>query len=118
MKEYSDYCDTEMSERGYSIKTAERKIMDLTASIEDAVAQIESFKDEIATLGSEAAGKEGQLATATEERKAEKTEFEASEKELMTSLDQLTRAVTIIKREMSFVQVKGVKGSKKRPTQE
>jgi chromosome segregation ATPase len=110
MKEYSDYCDTEASERGYSIKTAERKILDLTASIEDAEAQIVSYKDEIATLGSEAAAKEAQLAGASTERKAEKAEFEASEKELMTSLDQLTRAVTIIKREMSFVQVKGAKG--------
>jgi len=118
MKEYSDYCDTEMSEKGYAIKTAGRKILDLEAGITDAEAQIVSYKDEIATLGSESAAKEAQLATASAERKSEKAEFEASEKELMTSLDQLTRAVTIIKREMSFVQVKGVKGSKKRPTQD
>jgi len=116
MKQYSDYCDTESSERGYSIKTAGRKILDLTASIEDAEAQIVSFKDEIATLGSEAAAKESQLAGASSERKAEAAEFKASEKELMGSLDQLTRAVTIIKREMSFVQVKGAKGkATKRP---
>jgi chromosome segregation ATPase len=119
MAEYTTYCDNEASERGYAIETAGRKIMDLTAAIEDGEAKIVSFKDEIATLGSEAAAKEGQLAEATAERKAEKAEFEASEKELVGSLDQLTRAVTIIKREMSFVQMKGVKGKvAKRPTKD
>jgi hypothetical protein len=70
-------------------------------------------------LGSEAAAKEGQLATASAERKSEKAEFEASEKELLGSLDQLTRAVTIIKREMSFVQMKGARSKKaKKPTKD
>jgi len=110
MAEYTEYCDTQASEKGYAIKTADRKILDLTAAIQDGEAQIASFKDEIATLGSDSAAKESQLATATAERKAEKAEFEASEKELEVSLDQLTRAATIIKRELSFVQLKGAKG--------
>merc|ERR1719460_3198199 len=118
MSEYTEYCDNEMSAKGYAIETASRKIEDLTAAIEDGEAKIVSYKDEITTLASEEAAKNGQLATATAERKSDKAEFEASEKELLTSLDQLTRAVTIIKREMSFVQVKGAKGSKKRPTQD
>jgi len=110
MAEYTTYCDDELSDTGYAITTAERKILDLTAAIQDGEAQIASFKDEIATLGSESAGKESQLASASAERKSEKAEFEASEKELEVSLDQLTRAATIIKREMSFMQVKGAKG--------
>lgn len=112
MSEYTEYCDNEMSAKGYAIETASRKIEDLTAAIEDGEAKIVSYKDEITTLASEEAAKNGQLATATAERKSEKAEFEASEKELLTSLDQLTRAVTIIKREMSFVQMKGAKHKK------
>merc|ERR1712025_1247052 len=53
------------------------------------------------------AEKERKLIEVTDERKAKQTEFKATEKALVTSVDQLSRAMVIIKREMSaaFLQV-------------
>merc|ERR1719335_603991 len=103
MAEFSDFCDKESSELGYAIKTGTSKIEDLTAAIEKGTAKIPVYEDEIATLGTEVADKQKQLYEATEVRKKEKADFDAAEKELMVSIDQLDRAVTIIKREMSTI---------------
>jgi chromosome segregation ATPase len=115
MVEYAEFCDTESSEKGYAIKTAERKILDLTAVIQDGESQVLGLNDEVSTLGSEMAGKERKLLEATEQRKAKQTEFKATEKALVESVDQLSRAMVIIKREMSFLQ--GAKGAKVNPKQ-
>merc|ERR1719161_1458308 len=108
MAEYSEFCDDESSEKGYAIKTAIRKMDDLKAVIEDCSTKIPAYEDEVSTLGSEVAAKTKQLYEATEVRKGQKGDFEKVEKELMTSIDQLDRAVTIIKRETgagaSFIQ--------------
>jgi len=54
------------------------------------------------------------LYEATELRSKEKADFDADEKELVTAIDQLDRAVTIIKREMpSFAQMPAGARSKK-----
>merc|ERR1719428_2092848 len=106
MAEYSEFCDKESSEKGYAIKTALRKIDDLNAVIEDCSTKIPAYEDEVSTLGSEVAAKTKQLYEATELRKTQKADFIKVEGELMTSIDQLDRAVTIIKRETgaSFIQ--------------
>jgi len=107
MVEYSEYCDTESSDKAYAISTAEKKILDLTAVIQDGEAQILSLNDEVSTLGSDMAAKERKLLEVTDERKAKKAEFTATEKALVESVDQLSRAMVIIKREMAaaFLQV-------------
>merc|ERR1719321_57579 len=75
---------------------------------------IPKYEDEIATVGNEVAAKQKQLYEATELRKKEKADFKASEAELVTAVDQLDRAVTIIKREMpSFAQMPAGSKSKK-----
>merc|ERR1719265_908320 len=107
MEEYSTFCDDELSEKGYAIKDATRNIADLEATIQNGEAQVLSFQDEIATLGTEMAVQERNIVAVSSVRKIEKEEFDKVEKELMTSIDQLDRAVVIIKREMSFVQTKG-----------
>jgi len=107
MAEYTEFCDSESTTKGYAIKDAVRKIGDLTATITDCESKIPMYQDSIATLGSEVADKNKQLYEATEVRKKEKADFDSAEGELMTSIDQLSRAVTIIKREMAFTQVSG-----------
>jgi predicted nucleic acid-binding Zn-ribbon protein len=110
MKEYTDFCDKDSSEKGYAIETATRTLEDLAGTITDCESKIPALADTVAELGSEVASKQKQLYEATEVRKKEKADFDDAEKELMTSIDQLTRAVTIIKRETaagSFVQVSG-----------
>jgi len=106
MAAYAEFCDKESSDKGYAIKTASSKIEDLTAAIEKGTSMIPMYEDEIATLGADVASKQKQLYEATELRKKESADFKASEAELLTAVDQLDRAVNIIKREMpSFVQM-------------
>merc|ERR1719160_1234794 len=105
MVEYSEFCDTTSSDKAYAIKTAERKIADLNAAILNGEAQVAALQDEVSTLGSEMAEKERKLIEASGERKKDKDDFTATEKELVTAVDQLDRAVVIIKREMSFAQL-------------
>jgi len=104
MAEYSEFCDSEISEKTYSIKTGTRKLAELNAAILEGEAQVSSLDDSIATIGSQMAEKESQLTAATVERNKEKADFKATEAELVTSVDQLNRAITMIKRGTSFVQ--------------
>jgi len=114
MAEYTDFCDKESSDKGYAIKTATSKIEDLTALIQKCESKIPVYEDEIATLGTDVASKQKQLMEATALREKEKADFDETEKELMTAIDQLDRAVTIIKREMpSFMQLPEGARSKK-----
>merc|ERR1719171_3289407 len=52
------YCKDEMREKGYSIKTAARSIVDLNAKIQDSSATIEATGDEISKLGTQIADQE------------------------------------------------------------
>merc|ERR1719440_410871 len=93
MEEYTTFCDDELKDKGYAIETAGSEIEDLSATAEDASAQITELADEISTLGTTIAGKEKELYDATKIRKTQHGDFVASEKELLTSIDQLSRAV-------------------------
>jgi len=104
MAAYSQMCDDESKARTYAIETATQTIATLEAAIEDTNAQIEGLADDIAKLGSEIAGKDADLAKASGIRKTEKTDFEKDEGELVKSIDQLERAVVMIKRGTAFVQ--------------
>jgi hypothetical protein len=106
MQEYAAYCDDETDEKNYAIKTAVRNIADLNSVIDDATAQVRGLDDTIATLGREMAAKDDQIAKAKSVRKNEHTDFEATEKELMESIDQIEKAIILLKRETSFAQGK------------
>merc|ERR1719389_635889 len=104
MEEYTTFCDDELKDKAYAIETAGRSIEELTATAEDCTAQIAELSDEISTLGTTIAGKEKELYESTKVRKEEHESFVAAEKELLTSIDQLSRAVAVLKRGMSFAQ--------------
>merc|ERR1719248_313755 len=61
MEEYSTFCDDELKEKGYAIQTAEREILDLSATIESSKATIMEKEDEVSSLGTVIAGKEKEL---------------------------------------------------------
>lgn len=104
MAEYTKYCDEETSEKTYAMQTADRTMAALEATIEDVDAQVAGLGDEIKTLGTEISSKDSDLTAATMVRTKEKTDFSATEKELMESVDQLERAIVMIKRGTAFVQ--------------
>jgi len=107
MAEYTTYCDDEISAKGYAIKDATSKMADLNAVIDDATAQIKALEDEIATLGTEMAGKESEIAAAADVRKKERAGFEGVEKSMVSSIDQLEKAIVLVKRGAGFLQVSG-----------
>jgi len=104
MEEYTAFCDDELKDKGYAIETAARAIEDLTATVDSSTANIGELSDEIATLGTTNAAKSKELADATKVREAGNADFVAAEKELVKSIDELSRAATVLKRGMSFAQ--------------
>merc|ERR1719324_1543638 len=111
MEEYTAFCDDELKDKGYAIETAARAIEDLTATVDSSTANIGELSDEIATLGTTNAAKSKELADATKVRQGQIADFEAAEKELVKSIDELGRAATVLKRGMSFAQT--AQGQKK-----
>jgi len=109
MEEYTAFCDDELKEKAYAIETAGRSIDDLSATIEAADAQITGLDDEIPTLGSLISQKSSESMEASKERKSEHKDFVVAEKELIKSVDQLTRAGTLLKKGLSFAQIRGGK---------
>merc|ERR1719453_1891006 len=82
MAEYSEFCDSESDEKSYAIKTANRKIDDLLATISDCKAQLKGVEDEVAEIGTQMA-----------------------EKELVEAVDQLEKAIVLLKKGLSLTQV-------------
>merc|ERR1719183_2712069 len=104
MEEYSSFCDDELKDKGYAIETAGRSIADLSATIEDASAQVAELSDEISTLGTTIAAKNKELYDATKVREAQHADFQSAEKELLKTVDELSRAASVLKRGLSFAQ--------------
>merc|ERR1719299_221902 len=95
MEEYSAFCDSELQDKAYAIETAGKEIADLGATIADAQATGAEAADEIATLGSVIAAKNGEMYEATTVRKAGNADFVAAEKEMVGTVDQLSRAAAL-----------------------
>lgn len=72
--------------------------------MEEASGSISQLTANIESSAKTSASKSDELASATNVREEEHSDFEAAEKELVEANDSLTRAVTIVKREMSFAQ--------------
>merc|ERR1719235_2490904 len=104
MEEYTTFCDDELKAKGYAIETATREIAGFEASIADSTATDVAMSDEIATLGSVIAAKNKELYEATGVRKSENADFEAAEKELVKSVDEMGRAVTALEKGMALLQ--------------
>lgn len=106
-EEFFAWCDDATHQKEYEIKTATKQKGKLEAGIAEANSDIEDSNTQITHLSGEIASEEGKLKTATELRDREKEEFEASERELMSAVDMLNRAIGVLERESqgaSFVQ--------------
>jgi chromosome segregation ATPase len=106
MQEYTAFCDNEVKDKMYAIETATKGIEEAKATIADSKATVATADDEIATLGTHIAAKEKELAAAQKVRAEEHDNFVAAEKELVTSIDQLGRAVTVLKKGGAFAQMR------------
>merc|ERR1719231_1271460 len=104
MEEYTSFCDEELTQKGYAIKTAERTINELSADIADGEATSSALEDEIAMVGSELAAKDKELAAASATRATEQEGFKASEKEMIESVEELAGAIGQLKGGAAFLQ--------------
>merc|ERR1719335_493613 len=107
MQEYTAFCDNEVKDKAYAIETAQKGIEEAQATIADSKATVATADDEIATLGTHIAAKEKELAAAQKVRAEEHDNFVSAEKELVTSVDQLGRAVQVLKKGSAFAQMHG-----------
>jgi len=104
IEEYSTFCDDEQTAKGFAIETAKDDIEGYKAVIEETTGTIQQLAATIDEAGSETSSKSSELKSSTGVREEENKDFNAADKELVEAIDTLGRAVTIIKREMSFVQ--------------
>jgi len=107
MEEYLAFCDDETKEKVNAMKTADASIADLKAIIEESKATIVAKEDEVATLGTVISDKTTELEKATTVRESQNADFVAAEKELVTSVDECSRAAAALEKGLSLLQVRG-----------
>merc|ERR1719353_1226198 len=107
MEEYSTWCDSESNEKEDAITSHKRTIGDLEAEIADATARISELSTEVEELAGKISSAESELSDATKVRSEESATFEASESELVDTVDSLERALVVLKRgQTSFLQAR------------
>jgi len=110
MEEYTKWCDSEANSKEDAIRSAKRTIGDLQATIEDSSASIDGLTTEVSDLAAKISTNEADLASATKIRESEHAAFTANEKELVDTIDTLSRAQVVLKRgQTSFLQNRGSK---------
>merc|ERR1719191_680210 len=100
MAEYMEWCDDTQTELSYGIKSAKKKIEDLTATIADNGAQITALDDELTELGNEIAARQTEMDEAITIREKEKEEFLKAEAEQVAMVEELEKMEVELKKQM------------------
>merc|ERR1719362_1325921 len=100
-KEYFEYCDDAVTEKGFEIKTASSTKEKLEADIGKEAAIAAAAAPRIEELAASIAEDEAELKSAAALREKEAADFSAAEAELLDVIDTLTRALSIVEREMA-----------------
>ena len=104
MEEYTTWCDEEANSKSDAITSSKRTIGDLSATIEDSNGQIATLTSTIEDVTGTISTTEGELSEATSLRNKEKADFAAAEKELVDTVDSLSRATSVLKRNLGLLQ--------------
>jgi DNA repair exonuclease SbcCD ATPase subunit len=94
--EYSNWCKDTSKEKDFSIRTANRDIERLQASIQKAEAKAAELADKLAALDADVATWSGDLQAATALRKKEHEDYKVNEKDYSESIDALGRAISVL----------------------
>merc|ERR550537_1075613 len=100
------FCEVTEKEKKASIAAAEATIDESTAAIEENSALSAQLKTEIENLKSEMAKAQDAIDEATGLRESEREEFEAENKELLETIDALTKALEVLGKHQSLLEVK------------
>jgi chromosome segregation ATPase len=113
-EEYAEFCEDRNKELGFEVKTGKSNVEDLTSTIQKASADIEELTAKIDDLAAQSSTNSKELKQATAQRKKEAASFAKVEKDLVDTVDTLSRASGIIEKEMkggaSFAQLTGLNG--------
>jgi len=104
MEEYTTWCDEEANEKEDAITSSKRTVKDLEATILDAQATIQTLTSKVGELTGKISASEGDLKKATSIRENEQKDFTAAEKELVETVDSLSRATSVLKKNLGFLQ--------------
>jgi len=99
-QEYKAWCDKVTADQTHNIKVDEGKINKLKAKIDKYFADIEDSGEKIEQLIKAIASASHDAKAAKDIREKQHSDFVVSEKELVEAIDALSRAITIIEREM------------------
>eukprot|EP00929_Paragymnodinium_shiwhaense_P105097 TRINITY_DN6_c0_g2_i1.p1 TRINITY_DN6_c0_g2~~TRINITY_DN6_c0_g2_i1.p1 ORF type:complete len:700 (-),score=310.89 TRINITY_DN6_c0_g2_i1:110-2209(-) len=99
-KEYYEWCDDVAKEKQFEIKTSTSEKESLEAKIKELAATVEEEETKISELAEKISTNDGDLKKATEIREKEASDFATAEKELVETVDTLTRAVGILEKEL------------------
>eukprot|EP00429_Kryptoperidinium_foliaceum_P085072 CAMPEP_0176201012 /NCGR_PEP_ID=MMETSP0121_2-20121125/9350_1 /TAXON_ID=160619 /ORGANISM="Kryptoperidinium foliaceum, Strain CCMP 1326" /LENGTH=733 /DNA_ID=CAMNT_0017539883 /DNA_START=85 /DNA_END=2283 /DNA_ORIENTATION=- len=115
---YMEWCDDAAKNAKFSIEDATSQKAKLEAKISEYASDSSVATGKVEELGGAIAESEGELKDAALVREKEASDFAASEKELVETIDALGRAITMLEREMSKnpaaltqLQVGGAKGA-------
>jgi len=100
-KEFFEWCDSASQNLNNEIKTGKASQEKLNAKIGEETSAIAVATSKIEELSAALATNEGELNDATSIRNTEASDFAASEKELVATVDTLDRAISIISTEMA-----------------
>merc|ERR1719335_1079317 len=103
-EEYAKFCDDEATAKEYAIKDSKEAIEELTATITDSKAIIESEDSKVGDLTTKISDTESELSNAVAVRNKEHDEFVKTEKELVDTVEELAGAQKAIEKSMSFAQ--------------
>jgi len=112
---YKQFCDDTTVEKNRAISEANERIEVLKADIQKATADAALLTKEIAELDEDISIWEGDIKAATSVREIEKSDFDATNKDYSESVDALTRAIAVLKKQAhdrtqaSFAQVASLK---------
>jgi hypothetical protein len=110
--EFAEWCEDRSRNLGFEIKTGKSEVESLNAAIAEEKATTGSLTTKVEELAGALATNDADLKAATEIRNKEGTDFAAEEKELVETISMLSRATSILEREMkggaSMMQLKNV----------
>jgi chromosome segregation ATPase len=112
---YKQFCDDTTVEKKRAISEANERIEVLKADIQKDTADASRLSKEIAELDEDISIWNGDIKAATNVREIEKTDYDATHKDYSESVDALTRAIAVLKKQAhdrkqsSFAQVSALK---------
>jgi chromosome segregation ATPase len=92
------WCSTNGADKKKSIKDAQASIIDLTAAIEEDTAMVAKLETELEQTEHDRTANENMLQQATEMREKQNAEYEATHKDTMQAIQQLTDAIATLEK--------------------